>query len=406
MVEKTKRVTEKMCKKMKCPVCSSNKTNMFFKRSNIPVHQNIIFKDKETAIKADRGDLILYMCSDCSFIYNKDFDNNKLRYGELYDNTQDLSTFFDSYIERQISYLINELGIKNKRIVEVGCGKGTFLKKLVSASGSIGYGFDPSYVGEKSVLNGKVKFYKNFYDDKCTDIHADIVICRHVIEHIPEPIELLQNIRKALINSSNAIVFLETPNVNWILENKVIYDFFYEHCSYFNKMSMAKALYIAGYDVQTIKHEFNNQYIWVVATIKDLKDESNSKFKIQGDTSIFRNRASDFLKEETMIIEKWKNNINLLNKDGKVAIWGAGAKGVTFINSIDSFSELIDCAIDINTNKQGKYLPGTGHPIVSFKDIPIREVQSAIIMNSNYKYEIESLLSEENIDINLIDWEA
>ena len=88
---------------------------------------------------------------------------------------------------------------------------------------------------------------------------------------------------------------------------------------------------------------------------------------------------------------------------GKVAIWGAGAKGVTFANLLDPHSKLIDCIVDLNPNKQGGFVPGTGHPIVSYQDLPKRNVATAILMNPNYREENQTLLRNAGIKLNLID---
>ena len=51
------------------------------------------------------------------------------------------------------------------RVVEVGCGKGVFLNKLMAhpANDSDGVGFDPSYLGSEMPA-GRVRFVKDFYD--------------------------------------------------------------------------------------------------------------------------------------------------------------------------------------------------------------------------------------------------
>jgi len=88
--------------------------------------------------------------------------------------------------------------------------------------------------------------------------------------------------------------------------------------------------------------------------------------------------------------------------DGTLAIWGAGAKGVTFVNLIDPKREYIDCIIDVNVNKQGKFLPGTGHPIINYKEIPSKKINKVILMNPNYYDEIVNLLKESKIEIDII----
>lgn len=84
-----------------------------------------------------------------------------------------------------------------------------FLRKIVEAGNNYGYGFDPSYIGPELELDGKLRFEKRLYDEECVHIKADVVICLHVIEHISEPLVLLKTIRKALIHSPNARVFLK-----------------------------------------------------------------------------------------------------------------------------------------------------------------------------------------------------
>lgn len=43
-----------------------------------------------------------------------------------------------------------------------------------------------------------------------------------------------------------------------------------------------------------------------------------------------------------------KEKLRELNDNGKVSVWGAGAKGATFVNLIDNNNGLIDSVIDIN----------------------------------------------------------
>jgi hypothetical protein len=86
-----------------------------------------------------------------------------------------------------------------------------------------------------------------------------------------------------------------------------------------------------------------------------------------------------------------------------VALWGAGAKGVTFANLIDSERQDLDCIVDLNPEKQGHYVPGTGHPIVSYRDLCERGVTAAILMNPNYRQENLALLQDAHANVRLIE---
>ncbi len=389
-----------MKKTIVCPVCSSEIIkHSFLSRENVPVHQNLLMSSEKEAREISRGALQLRICEECGFVFNQAFDFSKINYGDNYDNTQSHSPIFDKYISNLASYLIYEKGIQNSKIVEVGCGKGSFLRKLVEPEGvnNKGYGFDPSYVGLATDLSGNLKFENRYYDDNCTNVQADVVVCRHVIEHIPDPLNLLKTIKKALVNCPQARVFFETPCVEWILQNQVIWDFFYEHCSYFTAESLKTAFEVSGFNVESVRHVFEGQYLWLEATINH-----NEHLEVSKNPKMIPALAQQFARLEHKFIQNWLLKIQNLATKGKIAIWGAGAKGATFANLIDPDRKLIACVADINPKKQGRYLPGTGHPIVSYSDLVKYGVKLAIIMNPNYFQESLDLLQSENIDIELI----
>jgi hypothetical protein len=81
----------------------------------------------------------------------------------------------------------------------------------------------------------------------------------------------------------------------------------------------------------------------------------------------------------------------------QIYIWGAGAKGVTLCNIIDAKREKIKCLIDINPQKQGKYISGSGHKIES-PDVLNKDIEKKIVfvMNKNYFLEILNKHKKEN----------
>jgi hypothetical protein len=141
-----------------CPVCESGRLTPFLQRSQVPAHQNLVVTSQDAARSVTRGELYLVACEDCGFVFNRRFDLSRLAYGEDYDNTQSCSAYFDAYLDGLVKDLIECQGVRNSTIVEVGCGKGQFLRKLVSFPGANnkGFGFDPSYVGPDVDLDGTI----------------------------------------------------------------------------------------------------------------------------------------------------------------------------------------------------------------------------------------------------------
>jgi hypothetical protein len=76
---------------------------------------------------------------------------------------------------------------------------------------------------------------------------------------------------------------------------------------------------------------------------------------------------------------------------------------VTLANLIDPERHWIACVVDLNPQKQGHYIPGTGHPIVGYQEMIRYRVKTAILMNPNYLQENLALLEGDHLDIQLID---
>lgn len=380
-----------------CPACKAGDVFRFFTRGRVPVFQNWPLDSKLAAQQVSRGDLSFYACEQCGFIFNKAFDPAMIIYGEHYDNSQQHSGYFSEYMTGLVNHLVDECGIKNSTIVEVGCGKGAFLEALISREDAhnTGIGFDTSYQGEKQLLGGRLKFESSYYD-KNAGYEPDVLISRHVIEHVNDPAGFLQSIRESMDSVPHARLFIETPCVEWILRNGVIWDFFYEHCSLFTAESLASLVMASGFSVQSVKHLFGGQYLWLEATVGD------RNVVPQYEPGEIPSLARKYEMFEKAYEDDWHGRMDEFKARGAVSLWGAGAKGVTFANMLDPECRHISCIVDVNENKQGKFLPGTGHPIVSPDVLGRLGVKTTVLMNPNYRDEVERILLKEGLDIELV----
>lgn len=370
----------------------------FLERRGVPVFQNVLFKYRTDALNVERGDLYLFACSQCGFVFNAAFDPAATRYGEQYDNNQTCSGEFSSYMAGHIRRIAEASTVRDTTVVEVGCGNGRFLERLIEAMPNAkGFGFDPAYRGPSETTNGRIRYLTRYFGTEDAKLQADLVVCRHVIEHVVDPVRLLISIRQALRASKQPRVFVETPCVEWILRNQVVWDFFYEHCSYFSSSSLQTAFNRAGFRVERVEHVFGGQYLWLEATPADADVATTMhNGKVPG-------LAHDFAQVEPKLVAAWQHRATRLRERGRVAVWGAGAKGVTFLNLADPEAIFIDCAIDIDPQKQHRFVGGTGHSVVGVGDLVERGIASAVLMNPNYKEENRRLLLEANADLELID---
>jgi hypothetical protein len=153
----------------------------------------------------------------------------------------------------------------------------------------------------------------------------------------------------------------------------------------------------AGFKVDLVKKIFNGQYLWLEASIEKKNTViSSNEGGIYG-------MIDQYAQVENDLIATWEKRIKELLIKGRVAVWGAGAKGITFVNLVDPQNKYLECIVDLNPNKQGGYSPGTGHPIIGYNELKTRGITHAILINPNYRKENEELLQKAKIEIELIE---
>lgn len=381
-----------------CPLCGSPAGAPFLVRASVPVHQNLTEVSPEAARAAPRGRLEMCACPACGFVFNAAFDVSLLRYGPGYDNTQAHSAAFEAHLQDRARHIVETCGVRSARIIEVGCGKGDFLRRLADWPGAdnAGIGFDPAYAGPSEACGGRLRFERRPFGLDGAGVAADAVVCRHVIEHVAAPLDLLASVRQAM--PAGARAFFETPDVAWILRNAVAWDFFYEHCSLFSAGSLAAAFARAGFAPTMIGPVFGGQYLWLEAVTG-----AAERLAIEPDALLALARR--YGETDAARLASWRTRIGGLARDGRVALWGAGAKGVTFAGLADPDGVRIDCVVDINPAKQGRYVPGSGHPIVAPAALAARGVRHVVLMNPAYRNEVAALLPTRG-GARLAEWAA
>jgi hypothetical protein len=355
---------------------SENAANNYvsvFKQNNVPVFQNKVYPTCKEALIAETGEVELVQSLISGFIFNKAFTPQKMNYDVHYQNEQSNSGIFRDHLQSVLG-LLRSFGIQDKKAIEVGCGKGVFFEMML-AKGIDCWGFDPTYEGN----NARIK--KKYFDETQKGIDADVIIMRHTLEHIPHPFSFLHTIANA--NNYRGYLFVEVPTFDWIVKKNAFWDIFFEHCNYFTEESLR-----VMFDEAVSGSFFGGQYIYLWADLS----------KIRGTIP----EDVDFVRRDSLAFdEKIKQYKDILNQSGSFAIWGAGAKGSTFLNLLDKEGKNVQYVIDINPSKQNKFIAGTGHAIFGADILMSRPVENILIMNENYNDEIRMQIDNYHLNPNI-----
>jgi len=383
----------------KCPICKSTSTTQFLEIKQVPIYCNILLSNHEEAKHVARNDIILKFCTYCGHIFNSAFNPNHMNYNNDYENALHFSPRFQKYNKVLIKYLIKTYNLNNKNIIDIGCGKGHFLTLLCKQGNNRGIGFDPSCSNKQTKNSTKqVTFVKDFYSEKFSNCKTDFICCRQVLEHIQHPHELLAIIHNAIINKKNTAVFFEVPNTKFMLKNLSIWDLIYEHYSYFSKSSFHYLFTSSGYQVCNLTETFGNQYLCIEAKPTKKKIKINYEKEIE---QISRD-IEVFAEKYQTKVKTWQQNLKKIKQSNKkVVVWGAGTKGIMFLNIL-KVKKQIKYVVDINPHKQGKWIAGTGQRVVAPEFLKEYKPDIIIVMNKIYKNEIKQITKDLGISIKFL----
>ena len=326
----------------------------------VPVHCNVLWPTRGEAINAPRGDIRLGYLPDCGHTCNLDFDPSLMEYTQEYENSLHFSPRFQEYA--------------------------TALAE------------DPSYVPEEGYTAPNVTFVDDLYTEIYTHQRADLIVCRHVLEHIEDPDAFIAQVRRA-VGDQKSVVFFEVPNSLWTLRQGGIWDVIYEHCSYYSPLSLAYLFQRHGFKVLTVNEVFGGQFLTIEAVPDDGADLPQD---VSAELAQLTADAHSFAAHYQAKREEWQARLAALAGAGKRGVvWGAGSKGVTFLNAMATGDE-IAAVVDINPRKQGKYVPGTGQQIVPPSALVDIQPDFVIIMNANYRDEIGKMLADIGVNADIL----
>lgn len=369
-----------------CMDDETHRYEVFFELCDIPVHCNVQWPTEEQARTAPRGDLQLAFCPQTGHLFNPLFDPSLTTYDPGYENSLHFSPRFRRYVEEQISDLIDRYDLHDKTVVDIGCGKGEFLELLCEMGENRGIGFDNSYESRPDEPE-QVTFIKDFYTDKHTEIEADFISCRHVLEHVANPGEFLSLVRKAAGNPPHTVVFFEVPNALYTLRDMGVWDIIYEHCSYFTPNSLAALFARSGFTVERLRETYGGQFLTIEARPSPLpvtREPHPTLAQMPAMVNAFRRKYD----EKTRF---WRDELNR-RYGSRMVVWGSGSKGVTFLNALKLTPQHIPYAVDINPRKQGLYVAGTGQRIISPEFLREYRPDAVLVMNPLYEMEIRDAL--------------
>jgi SAM-dependent methyltransferase len=372
----------------RCPLSHAEGEPPFFTGRRLPIHCNQLWPDAAAARSAPVGDVELAFCRDTGLIWNLRFEPALVDYAGGYENALHFSAGFQAFAEDLVRGLVSRHGLEAKDVVEIGCGDGYLLGLLARHGVRSATGFDPAADGcsAPGAATENVRIVPGVFDPRQLDRPIDALLCRHVLEHLDDPLGLLAAIRAAIADRPVPVYF-EVPNAEWILESVSVFDVIYEHVTYWTEAAIETLMRRSGFAPLSIARGYGDQYLMVEA-VADLPDPGwlpDSTDELAASVAAFAERAH-------ALTAGWREA--LARRAGRTLVWGAGSKGITFANMVGTSEGSLHGFIDINPRKSGLYIPGLGLPVLSPDQLVRVDPDLILLANGRYAVEIEDSVAE------------
>jgi hypothetical protein len=322
------------------------------------------------------------ICQDCHFIFQgeyvgDEFLNHYYRQSPML-RRKEPTAFEKDQNERQGEFLSRHVALKDRSVLEIGAHAGAFLCHLYQRFGCTAY-FEELSEEARAVLASQ----EGLHDFRALEGEkkVDLVILRHVLEHIFDLESFLNYVRSILADGGS--LFIEVPD--WTHFDAHTDPFIFEHLNQFNTAGLIQLLRRTGWQTEALEKSIHaddpatpNRVQRIVARPTSLPPP--------GDTAI----ADSFRAFAAVQYDGWKTAINNL-----LAGEAAGKSIALYPASHLTFEALTESRLgharvlgmfDIDAKKQGREILGL--KVYPPEELKVRQPDFILIFTMGYEREI------------------
>ena len=357
-----------------CPACSYNVSVPFLSAQPQPLATLgwPASADDARAMKRLPADFVC--CVQCGHVFNPDFSYAEVPYSEKPNRMFNRGSVWSGFLRDTHKAILSRLP-EQPVVVEIGHGDGSFLAALADSLPAGQFiGFDPHGVSSDQAA---IEFRPELFVPELhfAELEPDIVISRHVLEHLISPLSFLQRLSFAATSlGRKPLAYFETPCIDRVLETGRTVDFYYEHSSQFSTASFTRMLQSCDADILKIGHGYDREVVFAYVYL----GAGRGQLDIAA-------AAANFHRQSNAALRKIRGQLETLLDAGKsIVVWGGTGKSAAFIGRYALDARRFPVVVDSDPDKAGTYVPGTGQEI-RFRDYLLENPADIILIPPQWR---------------------
>jgi hypothetical protein len=286
-------------------------------------------------------------------------------------------------------------------VLDIGSNDGTLLRQFKTPR-LVTVGFEPSDLwklgieGASKIINDYFNYeiFKREFGNKKAKLMTSIAM----FYDLEDPNTFVEDVKKCL--DKNGLWIIQMNYLGLMLENNTFDNICHEHLEYYSLLSLENLLNrhdMEPFDVELndvnggsfriyIRHKGGNinGFLGAEERLRRLKayeekmgfDNIRAYDKFAKDIRKMKNDFMDFLNQE-------------VKKGKKIFVYGASTRGLVVLQYFGIDKELIKAAVDKNPEKWGKYIVGTGIPIMSVEEYRKKKPDYLFVLPYHFIEEIK-----------------